>query len=336
MSRKPPPTLLEGLHLLLLRMRLTLRLLHDAALPEHKGAMLRGGFGYALQRASCPDSCWGRSHNCTSADLCAYRWIFETPRPPGVERLHDLRDVPRPFVIMPPVDGRTRYEAGETLEFGLTLIGRGIEYLPYFLYGFEQLGMMGLGRNRARARLERVEVLPAWEVQGTVIYQDGGVLNSAAVLPEITPAMVYRRAAHLPADLRLTLRTPLRLKTRGAFLTTIDVPVLIQAICWRLSALAAVHGAMPWDVDHQRLIEAARPIRVEQAQIRWVEMLRTSTRGGTLQTMPQGGMVGSVVLRDVTEEVRALLLLGSLVHLGKACTFGHGGYRVEGITRSGD
>jgi hypothetical protein len=47
-------------------------------------------------------------------------------------------------MIEPPLEPRTQYAAGDTLEFGLVLIGRGIDYLPYFLFGFEQLGKMGL------------------------------------------------------------------------------------------------------------------------------------------------------------------------------------------------
>jgi len=38
-----------------------------------------------------------------------------------------------------------------------------------------------------------------------------------------------------------------------------------------------------------------------------------------------------VILRGVGAELRALLTLGSLVHIGKASTFGHGGLKVEGL-----
>ena len=178
----PPVSPLVGLDLPLLGARVTLRLLEDAVLPSYKGGMLRGGFGYAFQRASCPQVCWGASHSCAVSTLCPYRWVFETPHPPGVSHLHDLQDVPRPFVIEPPIDDRTRYAAGDPLEFGLVLLGRGVEHLPYFLFGFEQLGRMGLGRVHARARLERVEALAAWQVVGPVIYQDRRVLADAQKL----------------------------------------------------------------------------------------------------------------------------------------------------------
>lgn len=314
----------------ILRARVTLRLLDDGQLPEHKGPMLRGGFGYAFQRTSCPEPCWGRSDSCAVGALCPYRWVFETPRPPGVEHIRNLQDVPRPFVLEPPVDGRTAYDAGDALEFGLTLIGRGVDYLPYFLAGFEQLGRMGLGRMKIRARLERVEALRPWQPTGVAVYQDGRARDAGDALPLIGPEAIAGRARQLPPELSLTLTTPLRVKSRGDFIRSVDVPALVQAACWRLHSLSVFHGAGPWEVDHRRLVAEARAVVVERPQVRWLELLRTSTRGPTPETMPQGGLVGSAVLRGVSEELRAVLIAGELVHIGKACTFGLGGYQLRG------
>jgi hypothetical protein len=61
------------------------------------------------------------------------------------------------------------------------------------------------------------------------------------------------QAAALPADLRLTLRTPLRVKARGAFIEQLDLPAIVQAACWRLAALAAFHGD-PWEADYRPLV----------------------------------------------------------------------------------
>lgn len=119
MTAPAPTTAITFPHLPVLRARLTYRLLQDTTLPPYKGALLRGGFGYAFQRASCARSCWGRAERCDAAILCPYRWVFETPRPDGVPHLHDLQDVPRPFVIEPPLDHKRQYAAGDALEFGL-------------------------------------------------------------------------------------------------------------------------------------------------------------------------------------------------------------------------
>ena len=45
--------------------------------------------------------------------------------------------------------------------------------------------------------------------------------------------------------------------------------------------------------------------------------------------MPLSGFKGKLTLHGVPEEIRALLMLGSLVHIGKQATYGHGWYRIE-------
>ncbi|MBA3944410.1 MAG: CRISPR system precrRNA processing endoribonuclease RAMP protein Cas6 [Herpetosiphonaceae bacterium] len=312
-----------------LRLRMTLRLLEDTHLPAFKGGMLRGGFGYAFQRGTCPPSCWGASATCSIPTPCAYRTVFETTHPPDSTALHNLQDIPRPFVIEPPSDTRTAYIAGETLEFGVVLLGRGIDYLPYFIWGFEQLGRMGLGQPHTPARLERVEALQPWRPVGDVIYQDGCVTQNIDSLPLYDPSTILAHAATLPADLRLVLQTPLRLKTRGDWLRRIDPPALVQAICWRLNALATFHGPAPWPVDHRALIEQARTIQVTHEQVQWVDWHRTSTRDETPRDMILGGILGSAQLHNVPPDIRTVLVAGSLVHVGKACVFGHGRIALE-------
>ncbi|HMO60278.1 MAG TPA: CRISPR system precrRNA processing endoribonuclease RAMP protein Cas6 [Roseiflexaceae bacterium] len=312
-----------------IRIRLTLRLLSDGVFPANKGSMLRGGFGYAFQQAACPRSCW-RNEGCSGSTICPFRWVFATPHPPDNRYLHDLRDVPRPFVIEPPADMRTQYRAGEALEFTLVLIGRGIDFLPYFLVSFERLGDMGLGRDNVRARLERVEALAPWSPVGPVIYRDGRMLPESA-LPVTGNADLEAYAARLPADLRITLQGPLRLKYRGAYVQAINPAALVQAACWRIDALAAFHGDGGWQQPYRPLVEAAEQISVRAAQARWNDWRRTSTRGNQPRTMPIGGIDGSAELYGVPPALRAVLLLGSIVHVGKACVFGHGGYRLEGV-----
>ena len=311
-----------------LRARLTYRLLEDTTLPTYKGALLRGGFGYAFQRASCARPCWGHAERCGAALLCPYRWVFATPHPAGGEHFHDLQDVPRPFVIEPPLDHKQRYAAGDALEFGLVLIGRGVDFLPYFLVGFEELGATGLGRDMAKARLERVEALEPFRPVGVPVYQDGRAV-APPELPLLNLAELPARAADLAAALRLELRAPLRVKSRGQFIETLDLAAIVQSACWRLSTLAAFHGPGLWEADFRPIVEAARAVRVERADVRWVDWERTSTRGGERRRMTLGGLICSAALREVPVAVRAALLAASVLHVGKAAVFGHGWLTVS-------
>jgi len=310
------------------RLRMTMRLLENASLPAHKGALFRGGFGYAFQRATCRERCWGCASACASEQICPYRWVFETPHPPGVAQLHDLQDIPRPFALRLGSDQRTRYQAGEALEFGLAIFGRGIDYLPYFLFGFARLGELGLGAGRAQARLERAEVLDPWSPVGTVVYQDGRAI-SPPTLPRIDGPTILARAAALPPSLHLRIEAPLRVKAGGAFITRLDLPALVRALAWRLDALATFHSSGPWPVSQRGLADMARSVRVEQEQVRWEDWERRSDHRSGPQRIQMGGIVGSATLHAVPVELRAMLLAGTIANVGKASVFGNGALTVE-------
>ncbi|NJP05012.1 MAG: CRISPR system precrRNA processing endoribonuclease RAMP protein Cas6, partial [Chloroflexaceae bacterium] len=84
-----------------------------------------------------------------------------------------------------------------------------------------------------------------------------------------------------------------------------------------------------WDEDYRPVVEQAATIQVTEEQVHWWDWERTSGRPERPQTMKLGGLLGSAVLHDVGPAVRTVLLAGSVVHVGKACVFGHGGYGVQ-------
>ena len=322
---------IAALPLSLCRVRLTLRLLADTTLPAYKGAMLRGGFGYAMQQSLCPQPCWQNAAACPVRDRCPYHRIFEALPSTSDAPLPNLGDAPRAFVLSPPLGEQTQYRAGEPLEFLLTLVGNVIDDLPHFLVGFEQFGKIGLGRFNTPARLERAEALYPWQATGSVVYADGHARAAAKQLPEVTPASVLAQAGRLPAALQLAFPTPLHLKVRGEPMRSFAFPPLIQAIGRRISLLSQIYGGATTPFDYRSLVQQAEQVHAERVQMRWHDWQRTSTRGSTPQTMPMGGLVGSVLLRDVPLELRAMLLYGSLLHVGKGCTFGLGAVEVRAV-----
>ncbi|MCL6451210.1 MAG: hypothetical protein K6T75_07965, partial [Acetobacteraceae bacterium] len=158
--------MLEALRLA--RFSLVLRAEEELWLPPYQGSTLRGGFGSAFRRVACsraaqrgplPDC-----HGCALGSVCPYAYVFETAPTPGSQVLRKYRDVPRPFVLEPPLQPRGEYKAGERLVLGLVLVGRGIDYLPYFVVAFRELGKQGIGRrggrsHRGRFALEEVRAV---------------------------------------------------------------------------------------------------------------------------------------------------------------------------------
>jgi hypothetical protein len=138
--------------------RLTLEALEPLHLPPNKGSALRGGFGHTFKRLACAEP-WPCGQRCERGNACPYGYIFETTPPDESEVLSNLSEVPRPFVIEPPDDRRTFIPPGDRLTFGLTLVGRGINYLPYFIAVFRELGQVGLGKTRGKYRLLAMDAI---------------------------------------------------------------------------------------------------------------------------------------------------------------------------------
>lgn len=85
-------------------------------LPPYKGSTLRGGFGTAFRWIACAcrhEEC----KNCMLQANCPYAYIFETSPPADSEALSKYENIPRPFVLEPPLENKTLYQKGESLSF---------------------------------------------------------------------------------------------------------------------------------------------------------------------------------------------------------------------------
>jgi hypothetical protein len=137
-----------------------LRTLDNIRLPAYKGSTIRGGFGHAFKKVVCVNKdkvC----ESCLLKGKCVYSYIFETPPPSNTSKMRKYPFAPHPFVITPPLEEKRTYREGDTLCFELTLIGKSIDFLPYFIYTFDELGRMGIGKGKGKYQLEEVRgILP--------------------------------------------------------------------------------------------------------------------------------------------------------------------------------
>jgi hypothetical protein len=105
-------------------------------LPPYKGSTLRRGFGQDLNSTACFQPTVKSYGSCLLRQKCTYAYVFKTAPPSDSEVLSKNMAVPLPFVIQPPMERRTTYRPGETLDFGLVLVGEAINYRPYFVVIF--------------------------------------------------------------------------------------------------------------------------------------------------------------------------------------------------------
>lgn len=305
----------------LAKFRLELRAEERIFLPPYKGSALRGGFGLAFKQVACVGR--GECSTCMLRTSCVYSYIFETPPPPDTEVMRKYPYAPHPFVLEPPLDGRTEYSPGDPLSFGLVLVGRAVDYLPYFIFTFSELGKLGLGRNRGKFSLVGAwEVLPDGEEQ---VY-DG---------EKFRRPRPWRPSAEGPLEVRevvLTFLTPTRIKYRERLASKLDFHVLIRSLLRRISLLSYFHCGRELKLDFRGLIRRAQEVELAESELAWYDWGRYSGRQGA--RIKLGGFVGKVRFRGKLGEFMPLLLTGQEVHVGKGTSFGLGWYRMGWSGRS--
>lgn len=311
-----------------IRLNFEIEALEPLFLPPYKGSALRGGFGYSFRKVCCvlqQQDC----ADCTLNQACAYAYIFETPKTTGLDIQHQAANYPHPFIIEPPDNRETQIRAGERLVFSLVLLGKGIDFLPYFVFAFHQLGQMGLGKGRGKFRLNQVTFPAGAEITEEIRIYDhqSQTLNSDFVVSEWDRLLAFT-AANCPEQLTLRFTTPTRILQHGRTLTQLPFDLFMRTLFRRLSLLGRIHCGHPWELPYGELIAlAAQSVETAATHLRWVDWERYSTRQH--QHMKLGGFVGEVTYRGNLQPFLPFILLGEATHVGKNTTFGLGRFLVE-------
>lgn len=314
----------------------TIEATEPIGLPYYKGSTFRGGFGNAFKRVVCAlkrNDC----SECLLKTRCVYAYIFETPpltptlfkgdevgespKDTGFMGMNKYETVPHPFIIEPPDEGDRVFRPGDKILFSLILVGRSIEYLPYFIYTFEELGSLGIGKGRGRYRLLKVD-------NGVdIVYSfEDKALRIAGV-----------KELHIPEDFdfdidsgkSITVRfiTPARIMYQRALTVDLQFHVLIRSLLRRLCLLHYFHCESrepSW--DHKQIIQEGEKITIDKSSLQWWDWERYSSRQGT--RMKMGGVVGEVTYKGSVEQFLPILRAGEIVHVGKGTSFGLGKYGI--------
>jgi hypothetical protein len=306
----------------------------------NKANMLRGGFGHAFRRLCCVPECKD-SKTCPLGTSCPYKAVFEPSPTSGADRLSKNQDIPRPFVFRAPQTQQTRFEPGQRFEFGLVLIGRALDFLPYFVLSFRALAAEGLGLNRARCNLERIEQIKAFPNEGDfqhcqteVVYTAKDELFRAAQVLS-TDEWINNRLHNVfdPKDdvavQHLTIRflTPTFLRADGEVIHRPDYHHVFKRLRDRINALNTFYGDGPLAADFSELGKRAEKVRTISCDAEWIERSRTSSK--TRQRHELSGFVGEATYEGNLAEFLPWLTIGELVHVGKHTAWGNGWIQVR-------
>jgi hypothetical protein len=297
---------------------------------SHAGSMLRGAFGTALRRIVCLDlkqNC----PDCPAKETCAYQRIFAPITPSDAGRLSKNRDMPRGFIIKPPLEADT-YGPEKPFAFRMILAGELIRWLPFIIVPFSELGGTGIGRERTRFSFERLACLNPDGEHGHEIYSATDNLVRAGEMVSPSFEELTGTDKRKPGPLTLDFLTPTLLMynpdgKKGASrpMRVPEFHVVMKRLRDRINRLATAYCGTELQVDYKEMGRKAEGVKISSVQGVWEERSR-KTRAGERQDL--SGFVGSVVYEGDFEEFLPLLRLGEYLHVGKNAAFGNGWFKI--------
>ncbi|GJQ31787.1 MAG: CRISPR-associated protein Cas6 [Ignavibacteriaceae bacterium] len=308
------------------RFEIVLELLGDLETPKYMGSLLRGAFAWSFRRTVCVTKqpvCDG----CLLKGNCSYFRIFETELAADhIPYLKGVRKVPHPFVLTPPVDGKTHYKTGDRLRIELKLFGSSVQLLPYYVYVFQNIGENGIGKNNTRFKVAGFSSISDDGSKDEVLSSDGKNVKTA-LLPQRIPQPDEPDIRNT-GSVTLDFITPVRLQGDGKVLLDgkkISPAVLLNGITRRYLALSGLYGG-----DGFSEIKPGFKfdlIRITENDLKIYDWGRYSNRQKTFLDM--SGLTGSITLAGEIKEAIPWLLAGSFVNMGKNTAYGLGQYTIK-------
>ena len=285
--------------------------------------------------------------------------VLRKPAPPGsasLEGFKDLSPSPAPLVasglelpVTAPLSERRRwttygsYEFGrerrsdfsgdrglnlrprDEIAFGLVLMGRAIEYLPYLVYAVMEMSRRGLGADRAQFELAQVLLIDSGGEKQRIYSSDSQRIttpaNSAIGLNDLIRARLDELRSN--GSMKVRFVTPTRIRVDGELQAGMSFELLVRNLLRRVSLLCAVHGGSQLELDYRGLIERARSVKTVSSRLRWSDWERYSNRQQT--KMKLGGFMGEIEFESrATQEFLPLIVAGELLNVGTGTSFGLG------------
>lgn len=263
----------------------------SCTLPQFLGSTLRGVLGEQLLRKYCNNPRRFCKY-CASIRNCMFTDFFSRLDNKRNKHLH----LPTQYVIYHPQPAKTFYRQGELLIFYVKLFNNAIKY-----------------------QIDVTEALIKGCDEGLSFIRYGFDFVSS----KVTQGTSIDVHASFEIDaVTLTFDTPLRINTHTqGIMWKIDFELIIRNILRRLSETDILN--LPADVCNDYL-KKATCISTSFDHLQPWHIERYSNRTASKKSI--SGLVGSIAFSGTLSPFVDLLMLGEIIHIGKACSMGLGHY----------
>lgn len=301
------------------------------------GSSFRGSFFHAIWSRFCTNKSATSCAACPLHTMCAVSAIVAPLREENTRG----QDIPRPYVMVPPLEGAKRYQAGETFSFGMTLIGDIVQLLPYIFLSLPLLEAGGVGHflaenegKRGRFRIEKVETYHPFTSERQVLYEEHKTRVQAPTITIRAEDWVQHAAQLDPTQITLRFVSPLRLIDREHLVKHITFRALIHRLLERYVALERYYGKQQDEMtreEKEAYLRMAENVVCTNDHTSWLELTSYSNR--QKRSTPIGGLMGEATFKGDLAPFLELLLVGELIHVGKNVVKGSGKYHIVRPTR---
>ena len=297
-------------------LEVSLKCLEKATLNSYHGSMIRGVIGQTLRKVSCTKGKSTDCGQCSSFKSCPYANVFYSIDKSSEDMLTKVTTIPNPFVVYPLMKGKEKFEEGESLKFNLTLFGKAISYLHYFIHALNEIKERGLGSGRKKFELEYIKDIKTGEM--ILIGDELSCKDIRGYKLDIEPLNVKR--------ITLEFDTPLRIKHEGKPAGTIDFEIAMKNILRRIAMAHEYFMDKKIDIDYKKLIDESSGIKTVKTNIRWKKLTRFSSRAK--RKLSIGGMSGKISFSGNLTKFYPYIKAGEILHIGSGCTLGLGHYNI--------
>lgn len=301
-----------------IKAKFKIKALDNLYMPEYKGSFFRGIFGWKFKKLTCLLKNLEDCKECVLKKTCPYFNIFENKYFTEKPLLKTGSSIPHPYIILPPLDEKRKFEKDETLEFEITIIGKWSETLPYFLLTFQEIGKSGIGKNKSKFEIE-------------AIYQENkNILNNNNINFDIKE-FNFNNYSNISdtSFLAVEFITPLRLVKNNKTMRSISFKDFYLSILRRCELLLYYYNDKSIDnfINVKTLNELAETIKVKNKNLYWYNWERYSNR--QKKRISLSGLMGRISFEGNITPFVPLLKFAEVFHAGKNTVFGLGKIKLE-------
>lgn len=295
-------------------------------LPSFLGSTLRGALGTAMKKKMCKFEFSKICKNCSNRTTCNYTFLFTHINDNDTKNSNTK---PNPFIIKPPLMGKTLYQANDILGFSLILIGNAIDFAYDYIDAVNIFAKTGLGYKKSP-----FELLATY-CNGCQININDLTLNN--YLKEKSQKWSYtdelKKLRHDINLINFNLLTPTRITTKGKLINNsdLDFESLMCAVFRRLSTFAQIYCNNDWEIRYDDYLKKASLIKAKEStdNLTWFSLNRYSNRAK--EKIDISGLVGSLSFCGDLTPFMPFLTITSILHVGKGCTYGLGSFEAISI-----